>query len=60
MIRRHLRTRNNRDHIVAVRERRLLEFGEACTIAGMTRAELKRRIAWGGDCSSGLPNFANF
>lgn len=42
--RRHLRTRNRRDHITAVRERRLLEFGEACVIAGMTRVQMKREL----------------
>ena len=45
MTRRYLRTRNGREHIIAVRERRLLEFGEACTIAGLARAEMKRRLA---------------
>ncbi len=43
--RRHLRTRNSADHIAAVRERRLLSFEEAAIIAGITRTELKRRIA---------------
>ncbi len=42
MTRRHLRTRNSTEHIAAVRERRLLEFGEACVIANKTRTEMKR------------------
>ena len=44
MTSRYLRTRNSRDHITAVRERRLLEFGEACVIAGKTRADMKQLL----------------
>ena len=44
MIRRRMRTRNSLDHITEVRERRLLEFGEACVIAGMTRVQMKRQL----------------
>lgn len=47
--RRFLRTRNPEVHIAAVRERRLLEFGEACVIAGKSRVEMKRALGPNGE-----------
>lgn len=49
MTRRHLRTRNPSHFIAAVKSRQILEFGEACVIANLSRIEMARRLGPNGE-----------
>jgi hypothetical protein len=45
MKRARFRTRSSPAHIAAVKSRKLLDFGTACIIAGLTRREMARLMS---------------